>query len=88
MTQQDYFVAFVALALGLFTLSSAVFNWDWSYQLEKAQRIETRWGRPAARGFYVALAVLLLGLAWSIVTNSRAAVAVKSRFPRIQQSPR
>lgn len=72
MSPQDMFVAGVAFAIGLFALSGAVLNWDWYYQLEKAQRIESRWGRGAARGFYTAVGMALIGLALVICTTCRS----------------
>ncbi len=74
MSPQDLFVAAVAFAVGVFALSAAVLNWDWCYQLDKAQQIESRWGRTAARGFYTALgmAMIGLGLAICVVAQSRA----------------
>ena len=74
MNPQDLFVAAVAFAVGLFALSGAVLNWAWYYQLEKAHRIESRWGRSAARGFYTAvgMALIALGLVICITAQDKA----------------
>ena len=79
MNYQDMFVATVAVGIALFLISSALFDWDWSYQLDKAQRIESQWGRPAARVFYITLGVILLTLAWTIASTARPVKPVGAR---------
>ncbi|MCA9178252.1 MAG: immunity 17 family protein [Planctomycetales bacterium] len=71
MTPQDLFVATVAVGVALFLLGSAVLDWEWAYQLEKADKIASRWGRPAARIFYAVVGLVLLALAWTIANTSK-----------------
>ena len=49
MIHPDLFVGIVAIAVAIFTLGSAIFNWEWSYQLRKTRWIETRYSRETAR---------------------------------------
>ena len=59
MLDADMFVGSVAMALGAFVASAAIFNWEWYYQLRKPRWVESLWGRTAAR---IIFAILGLGL--------------------------
>ena len=61
---QDLFVGTVAMGIGVFALMAAFSNREWFFQLRKAQWIDSRWGRTAARRCYagLGLAMLLLGV--------------------------
>lgn len=63
MNRQDLFVAALTVLIGVACLLAAVGNSESFYKLRKVQWIESRWGRPAARWFYVVLGVCMLGLA-------------------------
>jgi hypothetical protein len=69
MAGQDLFVGAVAVAIGVFALGSAIFNWDWSYRLWKARWVESRFGRRGARVFYVMLGVLMITLGVAIAAG-------------------
>ncbi len=62
MQATDILIGAVAIALGLLPLWAAVTNWQAAYKLPSARRIETRFGRRAARIFYAALGTLLVVL--------------------------
>jgi len=63
MLDTDLFVGSVAIALGAFVASAAIFNWDWYYQLRKPQWVESLWGRTTARIIFaiVGLGLIVLG---------------------------
>jgi hypothetical protein len=69
MAAQDIFVGAVALGIGIFAILSAVFNWDWSYQLWKARWVETRFGRRGARIFYAILGMVMIALGIAIAAG-------------------
>ena len=69
MAAQDIFVGAVALGIGSFALLSALFNWDWSYQLWKARWVEARFGRRGARVFYAILGTVMIALGIAIAVG-------------------
>lgn len=69
MINPDLFVGTVAIALGLFVSLSAVFNWDWYYQLHKARWIESICGRSGARVFFGVLGLVLIVLGAAIASG-------------------
>lgn len=72
MINPDLFVGAVAIAIGLFVMSAALFNWEWYYQLHKARWIESICGRSGARVFFgvLGLALIVLGAAIAMGTLS------------------
>jgi hypothetical protein len=42
----------IFLAIGIFTLSGAIFDWDWFMNSRKAKFFVTIFSRPGARIFY------------------------------------
>jgi hypothetical protein len=63
------------VAIGLFALSGAGFNWDWFMNHRKARLFSSIFGRSGARFFYgllgVGLIVLGILMMAGIVKNSR-----------------
>ncbi len=49
MVAQDICVGLISTSLGLFSLVSAVSNWEWFFQLRKMRWLEDRLGRTRAR---------------------------------------
>lgn len=54
----------VAVGIGLFTIVSAMADWDWFFEHRKAKFFVDAFGRDGARIFYGALgcAIIFLGL--------------------------
>lgn len=69
MEVQDVFVGAVAIGIGIFALLSGVLNWEWSYRLWKARWVEARFGRRAARAFYVILGLSMIALGIAIAAG-------------------
>lgn len=69
MISPDVFVGCVAVGVGLFVTSAAVFNWEWYYQLQKARWIESLCGRGGARVFFGLLGAGLIVLGLTIATG-------------------
>ena len=59
MNPSEYFILFIFMALGLFSLVAAIFNFDWYFQTSGAATFIKLFGRQGARVFY---ALLGLGL--------------------------
>lgn len=59
MTPAEYFMMFLFIALGLFSLLAAIFNFDWYFKTSGAMTFVKWLGHGGARIFY---AVLGLGL--------------------------
>ncbi|MFT5525383.1 MAG: hypothetical protein ACI9HK_003351 [Pirellulaceae bacterium] len=57
----DLFVGLVACAIGAAALVAAIANWDSAFQLDKAQWIEERWGRSAARKLFGVIGLIMIG---------------------------
>lgn len=66
MIVQDLFVGAVSIGIGTASLSAAVFNWEWCFELRKARWIADRWGRQGARWFFATLGLLLILLGIAI----------------------
>ena len=79
MSPQDLLVATVAVVVALFLLGSALFDWDWAFQLDKAQHIEGSWGRAGARCCYVLLGIIMLVAGWAIWNSPRPQTPTASR---------
>ena len=59
MNPSEYFILFIFMALGLFSLVAAIFTTDWFFQSRGAASFIKLFGRQGARIFY---ALLGLGL--------------------------
>ncbi len=66
MIYSDLLVGAVAIALGLITMSAAIFKWEGAYQLHKVRWIESLCGRRGARLFFVVLGLLLILLGGAV----------------------
>ncbi len=60
MEPTDYFILFVFIALGIFSLIAAIFNLDWYFQTNGAATFVNRLGRNGARIFYALLGAALI----------------------------
>ena len=70
MINPDIFVGAITIALGLFTCSAAIFNWDWYYELQKARWLQALCGRNGARIFFGILGLGLIVLGSAIATGT------------------
>lgn len=52
--------AIVIFATGLFSICSAIFNWDWCFRSRKVKRFMNRFGRKATRIVWFISGVLLI----------------------------
>lgn len=60
MDPSEYFILFLFMALGAFSLVAAIFNFDWYFETSGAMTF-VRWlGRTGARIFYALLGLGLL----------------------------
>ena len=50
------------IAIGVFSLSGAIFNWDWYMNSRRARLLVKLITRTGARVFYAALGLFLIGL--------------------------
>lgn len=75
MNPQDLFVCCAAVGVGVCLLCSAVSDQGWSAQLATSQWIEARYGRGAARLYYVLVGLAMIGIglqiAWSATRSPR-----------------
>lgn len=86
MISADLFVGAVAIAIGLFVSSAALFNWDWYYQLHKARWIESIWGRSGARVFFGILGLGLIVLGAAIATGMLSGEPERGKNSRLGAS--
>lgn len=54
--------AVAVMLIGAFSLSGAIFNWNWYFENYKAQSIVKVFGRNGARIFYAVLGIVLIVL--------------------------
>jgi len=57
------------VAIGLFAVSGAVFDWEWFMTNRKARFFVAIFGRTGARVFYAILGLLLVGLGIAFLTG-------------------
>lgn len=62
----DILVGAVTIALGAFTMSAALFNWEWYYQRRRSLWLQSLLGRPGTRLFYGVLGMVLIVLGGAI----------------------
>lgn len=60
MTPSEYFILVIFILLGLFSLVSAVFNFDWYFRTTGALTFVNWLGRTGARIFYALLGIGLI----------------------------
>lgn len=60
MEPADYFILAVFIALGLFSLIAALFNFDWYFNTSGASIFVHKFGRGGARIFYALLGLALI----------------------------
>lgn len=75
MRVDQILVAAVAAALGCLAFLAALQLWLPPYRLRSIAAVETRWGRPAARGLLLLISLLLFALAAVIAVDLRPAYA-------------
>lgn len=86
MINPDLFVGAVAIAIGLFVMSAALFNWEWYYQLHKARWIESICGRGGARVFFGVLGLALIVLGAAIATGMLSGKSERSKSSQAGRS--
>lgn len=60
MEPSEYFILALFIALGVFSMVAAAFNFDWYFQTSGAMTFVRRFGRRGARIFYALLGVALI----------------------------
>lgn len=60
MEPSDYFILFLFIALGIFSIVAALFNFDWYFKTGGAMTFVNWLGRTGARWFYVFLGLGLI----------------------------
>jgi len=66
MSYADLFVGAVATGIGVWAIYSALFNYEWSYQLHKARWLEDRVGRSGARVVFALVGIALIAMGAAI----------------------
>ena len=61
MEPTDYFLLAIFIALGIFSLIAAIFNFDWYFETSGAATFVNKLGRKGARIFYALLGLALIG---------------------------
>lgn len=61
MEPTDYFMLAIFVALGIFSLVAAIFNFDWYFETSGAVTFVNKFGRKGARIFYALLGAALIG---------------------------
>lgn len=61
MEPTDYFMLAIFIALGVFSLIAAIFNFDWYFETSGAATFVHKFGRKGARIFYALLGAALIG---------------------------
>jgi hypothetical protein len=69
MNVLDLFVGSVSIGLGVLALVAALFNWNASYQLDKARWLEDQWGRSTLRWIYALVGLVLVALGVAIAAG-------------------
>lgn len=60
MDPSEYFILFLFIALGIFSIVAAIFNFEWYFQTSGAMTFVNKFGRKGARIFYALLGVALI----------------------------
>lgn len=60
MDPSEYFILFLFIALGIFSIVAAIGNFDWYFKTSGAMTFVGWLGRPGARVFYVLLGLGLV----------------------------
>jgi hypothetical protein len=58
-------IFWILVAVGLFCLAGALFNWNWFYRLDWSRFLDRALGRTAARIIYALLGAAIIGYALS-----------------------
>lgn len=60
MDPSEYFILFLFIALGAFSLIASAFNFEWYFQTSGAMTFVNKFGRKGARIFYALLGAALI----------------------------
>lgn len=60
MDPSEYFILFLFIALGVFSVTAAAFNFEWYFQTSGAMTFVNKFGRKGARIFYALLGAALI----------------------------
>lgn len=60
MDPSEYFILFLFIALGAFSIIAAAFDIDWYFKTSGAMTFVNKWGRKGARIFYALLGITLI----------------------------
>ncbi len=89
MIHPDVFVGLVAFVVGAFTLGSAIFNWDFAFQLRKTNWLDSKYSRQTARLILGGLGVILLLLSCYLALGFASPHGMLQKFwPSSSQSHR
>ena len=73
MSYDETFVGALAIILAIISTVIAVGPWDAPYQLKTVSLIAERYGKSAARGFWVVVAIATFAAGLAIVSGTRPA---------------
>jgi uncharacterized membrane protein YphA (DoxX/SURF4 family) len=76
MRYDEIFVSSIAIGLAVIAAATAIGPWEGPYRLRTARAIGDRFGKPAARLFWLLLAVLTLLAGLAILSGVRPHYAI------------
>ena len=85
MSYDEAFVGSLAIGFSIAAVVIAFGSWDLPYRLHSVSAFQRRFGKPAARGLWVAVGVALLMAGISIFNGFRPSYAQPSQHSAIDQ---
>ena len=75
MSYDETFVGSLAVIFAILATAIALGPWTRPYQLRTISAVANRFGKPAARGLWIAIAIALTTAGWAILTGMRPSYA-------------
>lgn len=78
MNYDDAFVGVLAMVLAILAVTVAVGPWDQPYRLRTVSAVQQRYGKPVARGLWIAIAIAVFTSGFAILSGIRPSYAEQS----------
>jgi hypothetical protein len=85
VSHDETLVGSIAIAFAVASLAVALGPWDAPYKLPTVMAVSRRFGKPVARGVWVAVAVACLTAGVAILSGLRPSYAVPSHRSQLQR---
>lgn len=85
MSYDEPFVGSLALIFAIVAAAISVGPWNSPYQLRSVSALKGRFGKPAARGLWIAVALTSLAAGLSILTDLRPWYAIPAQRAEIDR---